>query len=181
LFNSSCSSSPTSTGSITSKFSYEIDGVPYSNTIQLPASNPTIIQGSCGYTTSDQGLVSIVMGMPKSTDPSMIIYIPSNPRQGSFTITPSSITNNSSYATVSWMPTASLVKMYHSSLGTGNNSNLTVNITSYDPRSGFNNPNYLTNPTNVGLVKGTFSGTLYNNSGQKVTITKGSFEALNIK
>ena len=60
---------------------------------------------------------------------------------------------------------------------------MNVSITSYDPRtvaasaasgsSGF---------SNIGLVKGTFSGTLYdrNGSGQKVTITNGTFEAINM-
>ena len=181
LINSSCSSSSTSTGSITAKFSYELDGVPYSNTIQLPTSNPTVIQGGCGYTTTDQGIVGISLSMPKSTDPAIIISIPANPRQGSFSITPSSVNTNASYAQIQWQPSPTIVKMYNSYLGTGNNSNFTVNITSYDPRSALNNPNYLTNPTNIGLVKGTFSGTLFNTSGQKVTITNGSFEAINLK
>ena len=181
LFLSSCSSSTSTTGSITAKFSYELDGVRYQNTINLPASNPTVIQGGCGYVTLDQGLVSLTMSMPKTTDPAIIITIPSNPRQGSFTITPSSYTNNTSLAQIQWSPTPTAPKLYHSYLGNSNNSNFTVNISSYDPRSAFNNPNFATNPTNIGLVKGTFSGTLYNTSGQKVTITNGSFEAINTK
>lgn len=181
LFLSSCSSSTSTTGSITAKFSFELNGVRYQNTINLPASNPTVIQGTCGYVTSDQGMVSLSMSMPKTTDPAIIITIPSNPRQGSFTITPSSFTNNTSYAAIQWIPTPTSMQSYSSHLGNGNNSNFTVNISSYDPRSAVNNPNFATNPTNIGLVKGTFSGTLYNTSGQKVTITNGSFEAINMK
>lgn len=181
LFLSSCSSSTSTTGNITAKFSFELDGVRYQNTINLPASNPTVIQGACGYATSDQGMVSLSMSMPKTTDPSIVITIPSNPRQGSFTITPSSFTNNTSNAAITWIPTPTTMKFYNSYLGNSNNSNFTVNISSYDPRSAFNNPNFATNPTNIGLVKGTFSGTLFNTSGQKVTITNGSFEAINMK
>lgn len=182
LFLSSCSSSTSTTGNITAKFSFELDGVRYQNTINLPASNPTVIQGACGYVTSDQGMVSLAMSMPKTTDPSIVITIPSNPRQGSFTITPSSFTNNASYAAITWIPTPTNMQSYNSHIGNSNNSNFTVNISSYGPRSAFNNPNFATNPTNIGLVKGTFSGTLYNpQSGQKVTITNGSFEAINMK
>jgi hypothetical protein len=79
------------------------------------------------------------------------------------------------------MPGITTQKIYNSR--DDSRSIMNVSITSYDPRtaaasaasgsSGF---------SNIGLVKGTFSGTLYDmsGSGQKVTITNGTFEAINM-
>jgi hypothetical protein len=149
----SCSSDDNSSNSGVYKWKFKLDGVLYEWSGPLGS-----ISGGSTYSSSGR-----LLGLSKDENNIMMsvsVILPSN-SIGNYTLS-----NSQSFMIGIF---SSNEPTFYSIL---NGGVMEVNITS------FSNNSFLSNPSNPGIIKGTFSGTIRKDGEGLSNITEGSFEAI---